>query len=252
MYCGGQMDGLLSAMATHATTLGVLASEWETMYDNDFLTGPIQSDRHSIQDVAAFYMTILRGRVLTKKTISASLRGAVDAARLDLILWIADAVNIYVRRVYNDTNPAVHRAPPALQHNVVRGDQSTPSRRRYVVVWPGAAWDLMEKASAARVNNRQAIAVRSDQDDLGCADTRTECWAQKKTQMVQARISAVFTHCLHWNLVADPGTHSYRDLMPFVLYSWEEDVACLPKFQHLKPAKAQVFRLQMHTAPPAL
>ena len=64
------MDGLLSAMATHATTLGVLASEWQTMYDNDFLTGPIQSDRHSIQDVAAFYMTILRGRVSNKKSRS--------------------------------------------------------------------------------------------------------------------------------------------------------------------------------------
>ena len=53
--------------------------------------------------------------------------------------------------------------------------------------------------------------------------------------MYQERVSIAFTQLQHWNLVADPGTHSYKEVMPAVLYGWEIDMACLPPFQHIIP-----------------
>ena len=44
----------------------------------------------------------------------------------------------------------------------------------------------------------------------------------------------------HWNLVADPGTHAYKDVMPAVLYGWEIQEACYPPFQYLLPGKGGV------------
>ena len=46
-----------------------------------------------------------------------------------------------------------------------------------------------------------------------------------------------FPQASHWNLVADPGTHSYKDIVPPVAYSWEINVACYPPYQHLIPGK---------------
>ena len=58
--------------------------------------------------------------------------------------------------------------------------------------------------------------------------------------MYDARTSTVFTNLYHWNLVADPGTHSYKEVMPAVLYGWEISEACFPAFQYVLPGKGGV------------
>ena len=90
----------------------------------------------------------------------------------------------------------------------------------------------MEKARAARTNVAQAIRLKDDEGCLGCSSSRADYWVQKKAQMYQERVSVAFTQLQHWNLVADPGTHSYKEIIPSVLYGWEIDMACLPPFQH--------------------
>ena len=54
------------------------------------------------------------------------------------------------------------------------------------------------------------------------------------------RMAALFTQLDHWNLVADPGTHSYRGVMPAALYGWNMDMAGFCPFQRLLPAKSGV------------
>ena len=103
-----------------------------------------------------------------------------------------------------------------------------------------AAWDVMEKAHHARANVAQAIRLKDDDASLGCSSSRAEVWAQKKNQMYCERTTAVFTHTYHWNLVADPGTHTYKEVMPAVLYNWEEDMGCYTQFQYLLQGKGGV------------
>ena len=95
----------------------------------------------------------------------------------------------------------------------------------------------MEKARAARTNVAQAIRLKDDEGWPGCSLSRAAYCIQKKAQMNQERVSIAFTRLHHWNLVADPGTHSYKEIMPAVLYGWEIDMACLPPFQHIIPGK---------------
>ena len=56
--------------------------------------------------------------------------------------------------------------------------------------------------------------------------------------MYVERVSALFTQLDHWNLVADPGTHSYREVMPAALYGRNMDMAGFCPFQRLLPANA--------------
>ena len=41
----------------------------------------------------------------------------------------------------------------------------------------------------------------------------------------------------HWNLVADPGHHNYKECLVSLVYSWEQDNGCYPPWQWLKPGK---------------
>ena len=41
----------------------------------------------------------------------------------------------------------------------------------------------------------------------------------------------------HWNLVADPGHHSYKECLVSLLYSWETNGGCFPPWQYLLPGK---------------
>ena len=85
------------------------------------------------------------------------------------------------------------------------------------VVSAESAWDLMEKARAARTNVQEAIRLKDDEQSLGCSSSRADFSIQKKVQMYQERASVAFIQLDHWNLVADPGTHTYKEIMPAVL-----------------------------------
>ena len=53
-------------------------------------------------------------------------------------------------------------------------------------------------------------------------------------------MSALFAQLDRWNVVADPGTHSYREVMPAALYGRNMDMVGFCPFQRLLPAKAGV------------
>ena len=235
VHNGGQMSGFLALCGGHATTGKLLAAAWARMHDEGFLNTPGDTDLHCVADVATFFMLILRMRRDSKLRISRALRRLVDGVSRRMMEWLAGAVDAYVLKVYSADNSLTGHAPPALV-NTARG----PLKRKYVVVSAEAAWDVMEKAHHARANLEQAIRLKDDEASLGCHYSQAERWAQKKNQMYCERTSAVFTHIYHWNLVADPGTHTYKEVMPAVLYSWEIDMGCLPQFQFILPSKGGV------------
>ena len=231
VYNGGQMVGLTSLLTRHLATLRMLRSMWAEMLYDGILDGEFDRDTHSVMDVATFFMKILRVRREKKKRISNALRYLADRVRFRMLPWIAGAVESYVLRVYSGDNPLTSLAPPAI----VSGNGFL---RQYTTVSAEAAWDVMAKARASGADLVQALRLKDDAPDLGCSSSRAEAWMQKKQLMYDARVHLAFPHMRHWNLVADPGTHSYKDIMPSVLYGWQVNMACFPPFQHLLPGKA--------------
>ena len=209
----GRCLACMLSQGGHATTGDVLAGAWATMHAAGILNGAGDTEQHSVQDVATFFMLILGTRRARKRHISAGLRRLVNGVRLRMVEWLAGALDAYVLRVFSADNVLTGTAPPSLKHQ-------SPAKRKYTVVSPEASWDLMEKAMQARTNVEQALRHKDDEDSLGCSASNAEMWGQKKIKMYGGRTSSVFTNRYHWNLVADPGTHAYKEVMPAVLYGW--------------------------------
>ena len=70
VYNGGQMVGFTSlcSLINHNTVQKVLRSTWMSMHERGILDGTFDSDRHSVMDVATFYMRLLRVRRENKKS----------------------------------------------------------------------------------------------------------------------------------------------------------------------------------------
>ena len=98
----------------------------------------------------------------------------------------------------------------------------------------------MEKARVSRTNLREALRSRDDAAELGCHDRQADRWIEARTVMHVERMSALFAQLDHWNVVADPGTHSYKEVMPAALYGWNLDMVGFCPFQRLLIAKAGV------------
>ena len=107
------------------------------------------------------------------------------------------------------TNSASRAAAPALRHR-------KELTRRYTVVSAAAAWDVMVKS----------------------VDRQADRWIEARNVTYFERRTALFTQLDHWSLVADPGTHSYREVMPAALYGRNMDMVGFFPFQRLLPAPA--------------
>ena len=53
-------------------------------------------------------------------------------------------------------------------------------------------------------------------------------------------MSVLFAQLDHWNMVADPGTHSYKGVMPAAVYGWNMNMAGWCPWQRLIAAKAGI------------
>ena len=90
------------------------------------------------------------------------------------------------------------------------------------MVDPLAVWELAEKARANRSSFEAAIALRSDSQGMGdCSKNQGQPWLNKLTQITRAEYLAAFQPHLwnHLTLVADPGSHSYKECLVSVAYS---------------------------------
>ena len=55
--------------------------------------------------------------------------------------------------------------------------------------------------------------------------------------MYHERVTKTFMQITHYCIVADPGTHSYKEIMPGILYSWELDMAAFLTWQRVVAAQ---------------
>ena len=166
-------------------------------------------------------------------TATPAMRRAVRLASLKALSWLVARVDSYVMRVYCQHDESVRRARPSWKYR-----QS--STRRYTVVSPSGAREAMGKARASRANLRQTLSLRDHAAELGCHGRQADRWIAASNMLYVERVSAVFAQLDHWNVVADPGTNSDREVMPAALYGWDLDMVGFVPFQRLAPARAGV------------
>ena len=111
------------------------------------------------------------------------------------------------------------------------------------------AWELMENARVSRTKLRQSLRLRDDAAELGCHDRQADRWMEARAVMYVERISTLFTQLDNWNMMADPGTHSYKEVMPAAVYGWNLDMVGFCPWQRLLPAKAVVLLVDTEVDP---
>ena len=107
VYSGGQMSSFLEACRGHQTTYDTLANAWSALFDAGTLSGTFYCDRHSVMDIATFFMQFCRRRRQYGKKISPGLERLVAEVSLPMMKWIAGAVDFFVLRVYGNDNQSV-------------------------------------------------------------------------------------------------------------------------------------------------
>lgn len=217
----------------HQTVQKMLATDWDEQYLARRLFGPFRAASHNLVDIITFVSTCERRRRAKGRPVSKACHLFLRQIRLVILEWMGPLLEAYVWANYGEGVARADRGPPSLKY------RRNGSTRSYVVVKPESAFDIIEKARAARTNLSQAVALKSDEDQYGCDVSIGDTWLQKMLQMYYKRCEFAFAGGLihHINLVADPGTHSYKDCLVSVGYAWEVDLGCYPIWQHLLPGK---------------
>ena len=97
----------------------------------------------------------------------------------------------------------------------------------------------MENAWQSGSGMRSALRLKADDATLRHVSVnRTDHWSNKYIQMYMRRASlSMRIGVSHFNIVTDASTHSCRDTLVSVCYSWEQDVAVHMTAQVLPPGK---------------
>ena len=214
--------------------MNVFSNMWSEMYRERILDPPVNDGLSgaTVTDIVKFFVLFSRVRRRKNRCISQHLRSVVKAALLRLLTWLSDLVDRYVIRTYTICADAAVQcpSPQSLRHQCKSG-------RTYTIVSDGAKWDLMEKAKDSRANYRQALSLRSDDPSLGGNEQEGDRWASTRNFMYHERVTQLFRQIMHYCIAADPGTHSYKEIMPGILYSWELDMASFLPWQRVVAAQ---------------
>ena len=97
----------------------------------------------------------------------------------------------------------------------------------------------MESAWQSGRSLRDALAIKRDDATLQHVSlSRSELWTNKYIQGYMRRASlSMRIGVNHFNIVTDASTHSCRDTLASVCYSWEQDVAVHMMAQSMPPGK---------------
>ena len=220
VHDGGTTSGLV-ANGLHCSIMNVFSTMWSEMYRERLLDSPANDGLSgaAVTDIAKFFVLILRLRRRRRRVSSQHLRSVIKVALLRLLSWLSDLVDRYVIRTYAICADAAVQcpSPQSLRHRCKSG-------RTYTFVSDDAKWEILEKARLARANYAQALRLRADCDSLGGNEKEGDRWASTRGFMYHERVTKLFTQITHYCIVADPGTHSYKDIMFGILYPWELDM----------------------------
>ena len=218
------VSGLIEAQPVRVRQ--ILLRHWRSLFQDGFVECDYGRETLNLEDVITWAATVSRHRRAARRNVSTSLQTFMHIFMSELIGGLASCLDSFCAVHYHEG------PPPSLRRT---GGEA----RRYVKTSPESAWEMMEKARSSRANLGQAIQLGGDQENLGCHQSVGPLWMNKYLQIYYERCQLGFDarDIYHWNLVADPGHHSYRECLVSLLYSWETHAGCYPPWQYLLPGR---------------
>ena len=232
---GSQVTGFLQCLSTlHKTVRQMFVADWGLQHAEGLVSSSIERETLSLMDVANFVMIFEKRRRHSGKAISPLCAAFLQTVRRSLVAWTTKLVDRWVLEKYLDDQAAADRAPPATSFR-------REGKRKYTKVSAEAAWELIKKVRQIHdVSLRQALLLDADREGLGCSPFNDSVWIHKLLVMYYNRSSLPFTvggGINHYCFVADPGSHSYKDCLVSLVWSWEAQLGVYPVWQQLVPGK---------------
>ena len=206
----------------------------------------IADDEQRIATIIHFALHFRRVRIDASGKISRATHRVILALQQGILEFLADGLDRYLHTVYLPARPR-HKPPPARESpkksKEGAGMQSgtCPSAvqrvRRYVSVDPEALWDMMQSSRQSGASLAQVAVVRKDDPDAGCCGAVTGSALSSMNATYRERMRLAFTGTNHLCIVADPATHSKKETMIGICWSWEAGVGAYGVIQHIAQTK---------------
>jgi hypothetical protein len=201
---------------------------WTRACEAGLLSTEYESCTHSLQDIVSFfaYWPKLRKRA-RQKPLQGRVAEVANNLSMKVVRSLADLLEQYLCQVYIPSHD-VAVAPPVLRKHGSTMVKAPPLK----------IWCLLQKAHEKRCSVRQAINL----DSSGISESAGYLWVAKYLEMYADKARWGFfdtTEAPHVSIVADPATHSTKEICVTLAYAWQNDLAaCCPVQWILPTAKA--------------
>ena len=227
----GQVHNWLIAVnSLHSLIAPTFKKCWHRLRGAGTLQGNLEDPVHSLEDICTFAANFLHDRRQTSKNhVSKGTLSLVSGLQRTLIVWLASALESYLRTVYMPNHDCSGPAPQLTWTRPVRDG------RKYVQTDASQVWEYMEQAQRAGCSLRQVLRMKATPQQA--SPCQASVWTNKALHIYFHDQQPDFTGCLHLNIVADAATHNNKEVFVGAAYSHEKNNGTYPPFQYITPGK---------------
>ena len=99
-------------------------------------------------------------------------------------------------------------------------------------------WDMMEDARRSGASLARVTVVRRDDQEAGCGQRVTSDVFAHMGFLYRERMRMAFLGVNHLSIVADPATHSKKETMASICWSWQVGIAAFCAIQYIPQGRA--------------
>jgi hypothetical protein len=211
--------------------------QWAEMSEAQLLHKPCNNGNRTLQDIVLFCSMLERWRRTRRRSqLRPAAMTLLRRFRNILVSWVSMHFDKYVMEVYVASHNCNAPQPSLSRRN--------SGKRNHTSVSPEAIWELMAKARRTGISLRQAINSNDDNPIAGGSDSSAPRWRNKFQTMYNKNVALSFLphEVNHVSMAADPSTHSSKEIMVSLVYSWENDLGACPNIQIVPPGKDVTWR----------
>ena len=160
--------------------------------------------------------------------------------------YLSQGLDLYLKSVYLPLRPQ-QKPPPARVSPKKRGVQDELSStctsavqrqpRSYVQVDPEAMWDMMEDARESGASLAQVTMVHRKGVQAGCGQRVTSDVLAHMNALYSQRVRLALLGVNHLCIAMDLATHSKKETMTSICWSWQAGVAAYGAIQYIPQSK---------------
>jgi len=204
-----------------------------SMHRHGQLRGPFDANEHLLVDILHFALFCAAERRSRQLKVALPLQRVLDGLRDAFVRYLGREIDVYIQDVYLKIHRC-NKAAPAV---------TSPRKhdlRQYVRIPAETVWSFIHSARTSGVCLPGLLQTRIEDVDAGCSQHCARLWVAKHHAMYIERRALVMHGVNHLCMVADPSTHSKRETMVAVCWSWEAGGAAHGDLQIIPPGSTML------------